>query len=601
MKQILSLILILLLTPIFVQGQGHSPDRQGLYNRLQACLKDTPAENTERCFNIPSDVNTLNLLNTSERLKPNEKFQACLKDTPAENTERCFDISSYTHLSERLKPFFQKFLEEKKKRKRRRELSKKWGHIFIHQSIHIIHENLLNGIFLSDFYMACLREDQEWFEKHITIPIQLREQENQERDQDEDRPYRDQNRDNLLYSPIAFIQEYCDWRLSSMRAKIKDRYSLMRAYLVILNYRGIGQYKQALPSSPQLHPFTRESLEREEKRRKALFHHRYYQHLTQHTLPGLVKLPPATIEEVLAAEQILDNSLAARKEWLETGSLPEDSENKAVCATSSKDLHKINLVCYEEKYIELLIGSAEDKRWSLPVLGFITSEDPTNEELIEAINHIRKNTIRLLGQFRHEYFTTAHEECNKLPLDDYDPSPRDCPSPVDDNSYSPDGYSLNKNVSLDSSLEIFELFSMHLKYSLSRYEELQTLIEKKGGNPESVVMELINMGSKQYQESTWIAIPLEIAAFIVLGGTCSYVLTPQTCTILLGPVLGSYFVVESTLHYNTAINAALFQPSPTPPYANPYLLTGARAYRTMSRSLLPFLGISHARKILSSP
>lgn len=489
----------------------------------------------------------------------------------------------------------------KKTEERRKKFAEKWGTDLIQQSLPILHRNLVRAIFVSDYYLACLREDQEWFEENVTFPLQLKAN-----NSEEEYISRNRNGDLLAYSPELFLKVHCEWHLFRIRNQV-HKYPLMRTYLTISQYRGIGERGQRLSHIPhpsdEQHPSNfqdlidsdkpyamRDYLEEQTRQKLALSHYHQNKHFVQHTLPKLVKMPLISIEEVMAAEQMLDRNRRAQEILSEKGEIPEDLKKDLICPTPS-DPRKVDISCYENKYYELLFGSLENNMESSPILGFITSENPTDRELEEGIRRMRESTAIALNWFRYEYFIHETNDCH-LPITEWNPeTTSDCLTEV--NSYSLGGYSLrDRDFQFDNNLMIFKFFSGRLKNEFYGYKHLKELIAKEGQDPDFVIKEMIELGYTNYERRRdrmqWIGMALLMGAAI--GSAVIFKTVPGKIlsAALSGAGMNIYFVIVDIQAYNEILEIGLYRPDGQVP--NPIVieeLKSLKANRIMSILTFP--------------
>ena len=247
------------------------------------------------------------------------------------------------------------------------------GELFLDESFSIIHTNLALAVFVSDDYNACLTNDDRWFDKETVIYP--------------NNPYLEKKRKGPLSG-----KTFCTIHLRSIRKDIKERYPLMRAYMAI-----------AMHDSPE--------------------------YVSVQDFYGLVSIPDPSPDEIALGEQIFNKNVFASKVLTETGQLPVNLKNdpQVVCAISGVKESEIRQ-CFHEKYLELFFGDI--KKWNsvkfrergLPLLAFVTSENPSDDELIEGISKIRRNGLELLNDFQRRHGVTMDENGVSSYIDDDDTS-----------------------------------------------------------------------------------------------------------------------------------------------------------------------------------
>ena len=469
-------------------------------------------------------------------------------------------------------------LKEEYSEKQQQELTSKWETAFIRESLHIIHTNLRLAVFISDYYIACLRKDKQWFKQNTSF----------------------------IYS-----ETFCKTHISSWREQIEEKYPLMRAYLIIFHFRGLGSArfsKNQFPTHPTRPPKTgltdaeRKSLKISEeiKQNRARFAYEQNKHLPKHTLPGLVKLPPVSVEEVILAEQILDKNKFARKFFLETGQLPEKlkEDPQVVCANPSPTLIANEFLnCFLEKYKELLVGNKDKRIPGLPILGFITSPNPSDEQLAEAIGKIRENSLELLDEFQQEYFTRSSDGEYKLKEKECCWAPKFLSSLFPGN----DSFLREKDFSIDGNVDIFQFLSGRLKTDSDGYKEL-----KKAGLANDETMELIDIGRMKYEAKMTRKMWIEIGLMVTWGVGCPIIfkspLARGICELPVGLVANIYFFIIDTHLYEKAVKVALYRPDDSrPSYQEISELDDLEMARFFSTALLPlFTGVPQIIKALGN-
>lgn len=408
-----------------------------------------------------------------------------------------------------------------------RELVENWENQFIRESLHKIHLNLRLAVFMSDYYISCLEKKSSWFEENVDLTI-----------------YEDLWFENRRRMPAFSTRTGCA-RLSSIKKSIKERYPLMRHYLTIVQYRGLGVYgrfsENQFDTNANLNPRAPEQIEisKEIMRQNALSNYHQNKHLLKHTFPGMAKLPPFSTEEVVQAEQLFDKNEFVRKKWSETGTFPKEfgEDPQVVCANPSLTMlvDKVRN-CFLEKYKELLVGNQERNIPGLPILGFISSATPTNEELLEGVRQIRKNSMELLREFQEEYFLVE----------------------------SSGTYSLRtRNFSLEANLDIFQFLSKRLRNDRDGYGKL---IE--AGITQEEIIRLIEIGDKLHEDAVETRMIIEIG--VLTGGAlaCTFLPIPALktplgkalCQLPIGLFANAYFFVVDTQAYDEALKIALYRP-----------------------------------------
>ena len=439
--------------------------------------------------------------------------------------------------------------EERREEEREENLIEKLGVDFIRESLHLVHNNLKLAVFIADYYIACLKEDTVWFRENVSF---------------------------------VYSREMCEQNINHWRDQIREKYPLMRAYLIILNYRGFLSYRFSknkfqpetdwsdLTSEHHLTDSKLEELkmiedfEWESQQRQASLNYAQTNHMIQHGFPGLAKLPPVSVDEVIFAEQLFDKNNFAEKVLSEGRELPEDikKDEQVVCASPSPTLIVNELSnCFDEKYKELLLGNKDEKVPGLPILGFVTSAEPGDHELASAIAKIRENSLELLNDLREEYFVS--DSTGGFFLKDRD-------------------FSFNKN------LEIFKYFSNRLK---NDYDGYAGLIGQ--GHSNDQIMELVDIGRQKYKDKEENQLYIEMGLMVGWAIGCyAFFRNPLArgiCELPIGLGANAWFFVIDTSRYEEALRVALYRPDDSrPPYTEISELSDLSFNRMLSMLMLPF-------------
>ena len=242
------------------------------------------------------------------------------------------------------------------------ELFEKWGEPFIEESLNIIHQNMVIAVFISDYYRACLTNDDGYFDKEKVIYP--------------DHPSIEEQRKSLIYS-----KELCNVHLSHLRDDIERRYPLMRAYMAI-----------AMNNSPG--------------------------YVSVQSFYAQNDPPEFSEDERRLAEQIFNRNMSVNRMLSESDRLTSDifrGDSQVVCAIS-KYLEEVEeskiRECFHTRYLELFFGNEKKRNQGLPFLAFVTSENPSDDELVEGIDRIRRNGFELLKDFERKYAATMDKEGN---------------------------------------------------------------------------------------------------------------------------------------------------------------------------------------------
>ena len=449
--------------------------------------------------------------------------------------------------------------------KKNRDLMKKWETDFIQASVHIIHSNLRLAVFFSDQRIACLEKDEEFFEEYEEF---LKKHKNSiDTTIPKTEIYTQDSMDAATPNSKAYSQIYCENNISKMKRKIQAKYPLMRAYLAITQLRTFKE-----PTEYQLNTQTQN---------KSVKNKLSNPYEVEHLLPGLAEdLPLISKKEIREAKEIWRRDQAARRAWRETGELPPDLRNQTCTKISDFSL----LSCYRDKYRELLIGNEDQKKPGLPILGFIRSVNPTDQELADGIRQIRANTAELLKSFREDYFITRL-----------------------DGSYK---FNKHRDYSLEENLDLFGFLPGRLENTYDGYEKFRKKISSElsvgSESPEvsKTLQTLITFGSQEYQSKVNNMLYLEVFAIGLWGVTClRFFKNPLAQSSCLLPVgfgwnLISFFV--DTRAYKNAVKVALYRPDDKHSVQYPLSeMNDLEFTRNVTTILLPFFtGVPQLIKIL---
>ncbi len=427
------------------------------------------------------------------------------------------------------------------------ELIGKWGEDFIRESLHKVHVNLRLAVFMSDYYIACLEKNEEWFQK-IAEKVYY------------DDPWFEKTRNSTLHS-----QMFCGVQINSWRSEIAEKYPLMRVYLAAATYSLLeaNYTRLAQKDFDYIHE---ESLSiREQVRRKlAESHYEDQKHFLNHKFSGLAKLPPLTRNELILAEQLFDKNKWAKDTLRETGNLPEElrKDPEVVCARPKPTLIFDEFrECFLEKYSELLIGSQEEKKPGLGILGYITTPEPTDEELAEGVKKIRKNAVTLLENFREEHFIRDRKTGRYSLREEY--------RNQYENQYGQtiDVVTIQKDFSFASNVDLFQFLAGRLETDNDGYKQLN-----EAGATEEDVETLLELGKTIYQEDItsrmWIEIGAMVGWAIVVCGffTRGRGLTLKgACELPVGLFANAHFFIVDTRNYRKALRYAFYRPDGSRP------------------------------------
>ena len=428
------------------------------------------------------------------------------------------------------------------------ELIGKWGEDFIRESLHKVHLNLRLAVFLSDYYIACLEKNEEWFQK-IAEDVYY------------DDPWFEKKRNSIFHSQI-----FCGVQIDSWKSGIAEKYSLMRIYLAAATYPMLeANYTRLAQKDFDYIPEEQLSIREQVRRRYANSHYEDQKHFFNHKHSGLAKLPPLTRSELILAEQLFDKNKWAKDTLRETGSLPEElrKDPEVVCARPKPTLIFDEFrECFLEKYNELLIGSQEEEKPGLGILGYITTPEPTDEELAEGVKKMRENAVTLLENFREEHFIRDRKTGRYSLREEY--------GNQYENQYGQtiDVFTTQKDFSFASNVDLFQFLAGRLE--ADHYDGYKQLNE--AGATEEDVETLLYLGKTIYQEDItsrmWIEIGAMFGWAIVVCGffTRGRGLTFKgACELPVGLFANVYFFIVDTRNYREALRYAFYRPDGSRP------------------------------------
>ena len=134
---------------------------------------------------------------------------------------------------------------------------------FVRAAIDKIHSSLRLAVFMSDYQLACLTDDRQWFAQNTT-------------------------------RPVLYRRETCLHRIDSLKEEIKRKYPIMISMLTIYHYRDISWIADSLEKGQE-----------EDVR----FSHVQQRRMVRHLFPGLVKLPPVSMHQLKEATKLLQQKI----------------------------------------------------------------------------------------------------------------------------------------------------------------------------------------------------------------------------------------------------------------------------------------------------
>ncbi len=525
-----------------------------------------------------------------------------------------------------------------KEEKEINDLIETWGESFIRESLHKVHFNLKLAVFHSDFYIACLEKDDRWFQKLVDKVFY------------DDLWFEERRRRVLPKDESAFSftsKTSCRVRVNLWRRRLKEQYPLMRVYMAASDYENLGEEYTRLSQRnvKGLHP-PDEKLSFREQVRRDFANNQHYElnKYTSHDYFGLVTPPPFTREEVMLAEQLFDKNKRAMDILQETGRLPEElrKDPEVVCADPELSIWREFLLmgkqflgmgksymagdhrpkrrceteeepdtepildfsdssneptigelrdCFRDKYKELLIGSQKEGKHGLGILGYITSADPTDEELAEGVKKIRKNAVKLLRNFRRRHF--VKDKTGRYSLKE---------------EFIVKSVRRKRNFSFHANVDLFQFLSGRLKNDYDGYPQTEGAgkeedirdflignphINIKPGATRDEIKELLGLGSILYEEKMERRMWFEIGGMVGWGLGCMALirglLSRGVCELPIGLFGNIYFFVIDTQNYLESTRLAFYRPDGArPTYQDMSELDNLFFAAALSTVLLPF-------------
>ncbi|MCB9060407.1 MAG: hypothetical protein H6622_02660 [Halobacteriovoraceae bacterium] len=316
-------------------------------------------------------------------------------------------------------------------------------------------------------YLACLKNDKEWIENNKI-----------------------DYRDNFP----------CEARIEGLRNRVKSTFPRMRLLLSL----SMPRYTS---SNPYYNGYLNPDELTEENR------YQFEQFITtdiEHYFSDLAELKPLTLEEIKNSFRFLHSEEEKR-----TIICGEEDPNmaKSIHNTYNSPYRK---ACYARQYKALLFGDDELGIRGFPLIAFLNNDNPTDQELIDAMNLVLKH---------------INVQIEKVEGDFYDQ---------------------NKQFVKADFEEITPY--IHYKKSIDRY--LSNNLD---------FCDLADNAQDELDSQTWTRIGLEMG--VILGGTfiCSRVFkaapfSKGLCQLPFGLGANIYFIWYETTHYNHALESILIEP-----------------------------------------
>lgn len=385
---------------------------------------------------------------------------------------------------------------------------------FLRAAVFHLHDELKNSIQLTDYYMACLTKDWEWFKKQAK---------------------------GILSTPL-----FCGNKLAVIRDKIKARYTLMKALL------GLGQYPLIGDAGP---PLTMAKAPGSDYGNLKL---RVYQNV-QHEFDNLITLNSLSKEETELAAKILKTDLEER--YLYIHKKDPETQEKTYCAKASELAYiRMGDSCYRDAAYELIFGNKEKGITPLPILAFVTSENPDDEMLFKAAGKIRANALAALNELKTKYVLLFNNLHPSSPLDA---------------RWEKNFFLLNFEGTLKRMVAENPLYQLAFENFKLRFEEYNT--------------------NKMY---------FELGGMISWGIGCSIfvkgLLARGLCELPIGLGANMYFYLIDSDNYQTALQNALVSPNENNnPETSLKHIDDLALSRDLSLYALPFFtGVPHLFKAL---
>ncbi len=210
----------------------------------------------------------------------------------------------------------------------------------------------------SDLYIACLKKDNDWFEK-----------------QD---------------SPTKTLQ-FCEMHLNFIKRDLKPKYEAMVDSLAISTFEYYGDSRPTF------------NLENLNYLIENNFASHYLSPTVKHPYKGFAKIPDLDENDLKRATQRVHNDLQQRVFWLNEEDL--DTSNLTFnCVRDSPLTYMFTgTSCYYESYKNLIFGSDEYSIKPTPLLAFIQSATPSDLELANAIEKIKEKNAKIRKEFKEKY------------------------------------------------------------------------------------------------------------------------------------------------------------------------------------------------------
>ena len=391
-----------------------------------------------------------------------------------------------------------------------------------------------------------------------------------------------------------------------MRDDIRERYSLMRLYLIAASYPMLESDYTRI-SEEKINPFHEEklSIRGQIKRDWANDHYKQNKHFLYHRFPRLVTPPPISRRELILASRIFDKNRQAMEIVNETGRLPKEirKDPEVVCARPSPTLIVDEFRnCFMEKYKELLVGNQEERKPGLGILGYITSPEPTDEELVKGIREIRKNAVTLLENFQRRHF--FRDETGRYLLKEVEEITSVALDPMGESFIESRSYArsvplpgtvrpvvIEKDFSFHANVDLFQFLAGRLETDSEGYGEML-----EAGASQEDIDTLLELGKTIYQENVSSRMWTEIG--IIVGwsvGACPVLtrgaglILKGVCELPVGLLGNAYFLVVDTKNYHEAMRYAFYRPDGArPSYQEMSELEGLTMAYIASTVMAPF-------------
>lgn len=229
-----------------------------------------------------------------------------------------------------------------------------------------LHTRFRSAIVQSDYLIACINKDDNWFNKHKQSKKQAK--------------------------------MFCDYHLDPLKKTLKDRYSKMRLLMGLAQYTSFSDSFRVLTEEAAVNM----KLPEFDPSRPA-FHYSVKQDI-KHPFQDGAKLKPLTLYEMHQAELIRIKDLRIRAK-IRNGNATKEERKSAYCADESmKPYISLTNKCYELAYYQLIAGDNAKRIKSFPMLAYLDSDLFNFYNVTKALEAIKANAEKFLAELEDKYF-----------------------------------------------------------------------------------------------------------------------------------------------------------------------------------------------------